>query len=824
MKTIKFDLDGDNRPFIEGLSDYKGSMFHNQYNQCLSLIESYMKGLNPEDELSDYIAKSLDNVNNIFAFDGERGSGKTSCMLSMANMLVNKRHETICADQSDIANTCFVTMPMIDPSFFDADHNVLSLFVARLYSVYQEYENQPGNKYNDSIERNALVSQFIKVQQDLRVMFGDKKAHDGLEYLVNMAASVDIRNDIKNLVKCYLDYIKCPDAVLILMVDDIDIDSAHAREMAEQLRKYFMQPNMIVFVSLKVSQLTSILERDLLLEYNDKEHAKDIVAERVERYLAKLIPAHQRIYMPAPMEYMDAKLEIVNTKKWNLDLVDGIAVNQVIPELIFQKTRFLFYNSKKHVSYIVPRNLRDIRQLLKMLVQMPEYKETGCRDSYNKEMFRQYFFKDWIDINLTQKYKEATIELLKAKEIQTFNIRVLLILNRFYKDKIGTHLLKKEIDSVFSESNKHYNISLGDVLSIIRVIEKTTHNDDDRRFLFFIKSLYSMNLYKAYDSITSSKEEKQVPIDKNVIIEKKDFDLVHNDYEAITGGCLYNSSLDQMMPDRTSAVSMNRGTIKSSNLKDLLSECISNWDECNANGLIALTTLLMLCVHYDETSFLKMGEQSNYRLSDKLVYDNLSTDHTLIFDVGTLFFNLARVEKSLMRFNVYDEGAIFIEKLKESCKAGKMIFYNDIVSLTNEHRIKLNKSPYERWLSFCCFRNMEIMEDMLDTVKETSYTDRNDITKTFYEFLKAVGQYSIKSYDRHIDKNTGEENKPYDINFCFFNIFASIFEDADDPTVIDGIVEKWFTKTVEFKNTDETNNAQEERTGNRIASVVSEEQ
>ena len=117
MKKIVFDLNGDNRPFIEGLNDYKSSIFKEQYEQCISMVDSYLKGLSNMADTPAALAGSLESTNNIITFDGERGSGKTSCMMSIVNMLTNDNHKRICGNYSFAANTKFETVQMIEPAF-----------------------------------------------------------------------------------------------------------------------------------------------------------------------------------------------------------------------------------------------------------------------------------------------------------------------------------------------------------------------------------------------------------------------------------------------------------------------------------------------------------------------------------------------------------------------------------------------------------------------------------------------------------------------------------------------------------------------------------
>ena len=70
MKKIKFDLNGDNRPHIEGLEDIKDSMFRNQYEQCILLIDAYLKGIWNMQDTPEALRNSIDNNNNIIVLTG----------------------------------------------------------------------------------------------------------------------------------------------------------------------------------------------------------------------------------------------------------------------------------------------------------------------------------------------------------------------------------------------------------------------------------------------------------------------------------------------------------------------------------------------------------------------------------------------------------------------------------------------------------------------------------------------------------------------------------------------------------------------------------
>lgn len=170
---IKFDLSGDNRPYIEGIDDYENSMFKNQYYQSFSLIDSYLRGIALGQEDPSALEGSIEKSNNIFAFDGNRGTGKTSCMLSVANILLDKNHRKVTNGLKFISDKAFHTISMIDPSFFDQNHNILALFIARLYSSFVEWEKDPQNaRVIDNSVRPKLITKFVEVQQQLKSMFG----------------------------------------------------------------------------------------------------------------------------------------------------------------------------------------------------------------------------------------------------------------------------------------------------------------------------------------------------------------------------------------------------------------------------------------------------------------------------------------------------------------------------------------------------------------------------------------------------------------------------------------------------------------------------
>ena len=196
----------------------------------------------------------------------------------------------------------------------------------------------------------------------------------------------------------------------------------------------------------------------------------------------------------------------------------------------------------------------------------------------------------------------------------------------------------------------------------------------------------------------------------------------------------------------------------------------------------------MLCVQYDVSKEYIDGK---YRRAVDLYYDSFGDSQQLVFNLGALFFNLERIEWCYLRFTDIPYGQTFIHLLDEDKNDEKL--KDNFLSVRIKEaalavRPKTYKTDEERWLSYCCFRNMEIIEDFLDTVRETKYTDKMDAFKTMREFFHAAASYNIQSYDRDQAWKSANLGSPYHINFNFFSQFEALFSDDNEK------VKEWFLK------------------------------
>lgn len=779
---LTFLLTNDDRPLRE--QALKGSILEEQYLYALRQINEFFVELKHENILkrdkdeedrsnfidSETIHSDTDYNNNIFAFIGDRGSGKTSCMISVADFLIKKSKDINWEDYSRLKDINFDTIDLIDPTYFDSTHNLISLFLAKLYKNFlkrtEENENQTRYRYDirefSEKTRNQFLAKFQITQEHLYHLLGYIKYTDGkdlLEYVDALAASVNLKEDIGDLVDIYQEYMDQKDTVLILRIDDVDINEKQAGKMVETMRKYFIQPNILVLISLKLRQLEDIKYLELKEFYErDKENfTYDDLHEMVDKYMVKLIPHSHRIFMPQAEDYHGKRLKVqfseVKRKTMELSAQGPMyfaSVRQAVPQLIFWKTRYLFYNSNSRESFIVPSNLRELRQLVKLLATLPDYRIYGENDEgkeivkktnwNNKEIFKNYFFETWVNNHLPAGLKDKAIRIIREGNYNRMNTLVYGILEEIYPQ--------------YAPNPKTFifNPSFADILSRIHLIENRLSSLGDLHFLFFIRSLYSIKLYEAYDIMTED-ENFRVQRDENEIFIDDDSRHAHlTPYQMLVGNALFffgelviNGSYD----------------INEDKLVGLINDCIKRFKElpkkgkkskkklCEIELRVKWVELIMLC-----TQFFKKDS----------------------FDVGVIFSRLPYIyDEKIGNYGYIENGKVFFRTILREEKRGFKTLGDDFRQSTIQYRLDGDTDAFtiKRWQSFCTIRNVELLEGFLSTIKSGSYSyfNRYDDLKTF--FMKA-SSFKVVSYDR--DKNGRE---PYCIHFHFFEKVLDLIGETD---------------------------------------------
>lgn len=393
---LTFKIGDETRPKVETLlvshnmvdnsseeSKHKETpFFYDVYEKAITLVaEILQQNVNVNENAGGYNHSDLltQSRNNIIAFVGDRGSGKTSSMKTIYDVLGRCRYahnstikfRSLSSGYNIIKQYHILTLPTIDPSYFEARHNILDIVVAHMFDNFQK---KSRNSSIDIVERNTknkqeLIRMFQEVKSCLDIIKQKpNELNETIEDLSALASGINLKESIRNLIKSYLKYfVDNERAVLAIAIDDIDLQTRYAYEMVEQIRKYLVQPNVLILLGVKISQLHDLVKQYYYNENHDLISANlltDTPENMAGRYLSKLIPFNQRIFMPNIGEHCNKQIRIIENESisGNCNTITG-TISSVVLNLIFIKTRYLFYHTGSNPSLIVPRNLRDLLNL-----------------------------------------------------------------------------------------------------------------------------------------------------------------------------------------------------------------------------------------------------------------------------------------------------------------------------------------------------------------------------------------------------------------------------------------------------------------------------
>lgn len=351
------------------------NMFFHEY-------EAAVKKLNNIWEIQKGLQKNVkqkgisENPNNIIAFCGERGTGKSSAMFSFMRALENsgKRQDKFNFNE-EIRNNNWSTQIMIDPSMFDGVHNIVDIVLSHIYYNFHEAYDKDNQKI-DQYERQEMLSLLAKTYKSLSIIKNKEKMLDdeydvagNISKLQNLGESTQLRSSFEQLIARYLEIIpklenrmRQNSEKLLIAVDDLDLCNEHAYEMAEQIRKYLILPNVIIFMAIKIEQL------ELGVEEKNRGDFKNVIAGRMgdaameremrdmaERYVTKLVPKARRIYLPN-LESTQVNLELESEVQTENIEVYGETIENKIVRLIREKTGMFLVPVENSNNYFVPGN------------------------------------------------------------------------------------------------------------------------------------------------------------------------------------------------------------------------------------------------------------------------------------------------------------------------------------------------------------------------------------------------------------------------------------------------------------------------------------
>lgn len=480
----------------------------------------------------------IENPNNIISFCGERGTGKSSVMISFINALhQSEKKQDELRFSAAVRNNNWDSTVIIDPSMFDGVHNIVDVVLAHIFQSFND-AYQKDNQRFDMYERERLYKLMTKVYKSLSIIKNKEKMLDdeydeagNISKLQKLGESTQLKETLSELISVYLEMIskvKCKQGQkcekLLIAVDDLDLCNEHAYEMAEQIRKYLILPNVIIFIALKIEQLK------LGIEEKNRKDFKNIVKGKLnsdainyeisdmsQRYLTKLIPTARRILLP-DLNNTEFTLEFDRNIEDSENL-NCLNAEEIILKMIREKTGMIFETTTENTyHYFVLENLREFVNFVIFLsgLNTPEKSEQVAY-LQNLQDFKIYFINEILKVRVKEDRFTGLKEVLDCDyNTKNFNMRV-------YLNQLLLDFLKN--NNTFSGNEYEYPMtSFAAVADGLNSVAGYLTKKEDYQLLYFLRVYYTIILNQRY-------------------LENKD----SFPYELI-GGFIWGSRINTIMP------------------------------------------------------------------------------------------------------------------------------------------------------------------------------------------------------------------------------------------------------------------------------------
>lgn len=521
MKTIKI-IHGQEFKYIRNCFGENDSFLH-QYKLAASCLEEIVHSNSQDCDGNE------DCLNNIIAFTGNRGQGKTSAMLTFTNELIkNIGNSPICFGETT-RTIQFVEIDVIDPSTFEDMHNVVEVIVTKMYNAYmEEWHNRKKDDgavtattiHKQMLEHFQLVYEGLSLVRNPRKFDDLEQDFEGtISKIAHAGDSAKLKQNMKALVAQYLDFFskKGKNSFLVVPIDDLDVNISLAYKMMEQIRKYLILPNVILIMAVKIEQLRYCAELQfrkemaLLIEKKQRIFDEEPI-DMATKYVAKLIPDARKIALPE-LHLLISKDE--DNEPFEVEyIINGSNIfsgpeetckgakytfEKKLLTLIYKTTGIVFVCSKKQVHPIIPRTLRELVNLASILGKM------GTNNSLdNIEIFEDYFVNTWIPSRLDDGYVRniRSLYLVQTPALHLLLCSILLDklenLNAYTLDTFGENNEQKVFNSLkeFIYKKSQTEISLGDVVSLLNFIENRYTDQTVKLFVFSVRTVYSIIMRK----------------------------------------------------------------------------------------------------------------------------------------------------------------------------------------------------------------------------------------------------------------------------------------------------------------------------------------
>lgn len=482
---------------IEDHSQWKTSTFSGVYEKAEQALGRILKQKSAPPEAPGQRFKALDCRSNIIAFAGDRGSGKTSAMLSFVKACVEGK---LSFQDAGGRPFVFCMLPPIEPAKLSRKETIAASVASQIYGELEDRLRGSSDRPVDQALVTRIANQCAAVREAIRVQGLSPQdllqdSFDELSQLSLLAQTKRLRESLRELIDSYLTMQgQGPGqrAVLLLPVDDIDTSIPNAYQLTEELQNHLMLPNVVVTLALKPEQLSDTLEQQFISEFRDlcrdRRRMDTQPAEMAAKYLQKLISPQRQIELP------DLTLSSTAGCRVRLDGEAPQPLARLFLSLTADKTGILLAEDQEGGHPLIPRNLRVLHQTLLLLRDMEDVSALKGAQGRQTLLSQLDNLEGWLLSGLPASRLPAPL----CEILRLFSAHADEGLPAFLWRSLAGYLngqgCAAEVQGLLERETRNENISLGDVLYLLTLLRQTDAEDHFAYFGAAVRLLCSIRI------------------------------------------------------------------------------------------------------------------------------------------------------------------------------------------------------------------------------------------------------------------------------------------------------------------------------------------
>ena len=453
------ELDDANKIRHESLEKHEESIFAGVYEEADMLVNSIIEGNQFYQSVEISPAQKKEPICNIISFLGERGTGKTSAMVSFVDFL-DRFHKNMVLERIEWgklrgnAALGFLTMEPIDAAMLTAHESVVDVVLAKMWDRF-EAQSKAG-RYKEEYSVQKVKYGFQKVREAYQAL-KDQENADGrksnkmlpaLSELHKLSVSMNLRDEFQALIAEYVKVMgydmqeHARDVYLVIPIDDLDMGMEIVWDILEDVRKFLTIPKVIILATADLRRLQEICNKKLSDTFSGEENR----AKYVEDYLEKILPINMRIFMPHIDDFENTFLgeyqirtsKPVENSKFDLN---GRTEKEAIIGMAASKFDIFFDPERENRHFLQQHSMRKMVNYL-----------TGMRDAQTVKWIKDDLLNEMIN-NVNDLKQINLIKGLFAVDFASVNKMIL------------DYLDENEYPDSFSESD------IGNVLHACHALE-----------------------------------------------------------------------------------------------------------------------------------------------------------------------------------------------------------------------------------------------------------------------------------------------------------------------------------------------------------------